>query len=103
MSTSRRIAGAVLVSVLATWATTLAGCGGAACLRDSDCGSELECREGACVAAAGKSSAAAGTAGSSAGHAGTGGAAAGMGGVAGRAMGGMSGSSSEIAGMGGSP
>jgi len=30
-------------------AGTLHGCGGAECLRDSDCGSHLECRVGACT------------------------------------------------------
>ena len=30
-------------------AAALDGCGGATCLRDSDCGSHLECRVGACT------------------------------------------------------
>lgn len=114
----RRFAGAVVVSALATWAVTVAGCGGAACLRDSDCGGGNECREGACQAAAGKPAAAgsAGKAGASTGgssgagasaggNGGRGGATGGSG-VAGRASGGMSGTMSELAGesgMTGSP
>jgi hypothetical protein len=48
MSASRRwLLPACALALVAAGA--LHGCGGAECLRDSDCDSELECRRGACL------------------------------------------------------
>ena len=74
---------------------SLTACGGADCLRKSDCDSSFECREGACVAAGGKSpSTGAGTGGANAGRAGSSGSGgaltAGRGGAGGASSGGAS-------------
>src|SRR6188768_3720203 len=59
---------------LAAALLSLTACGGADCLRNSDCDSSYECHEGACVAAGGKAPAppAAGAGGASAGRSGGG-------------------------------
>ena len=101
--------------VLALGLLSLTACGGADCLRKSDCDSTYECHEGACVAAGGKAPAppAAGAGGASAGRAGggsggaltagrggAGGANTAGAGAAGRGgRGGASGSSSDTGGL----
>jgi hypothetical protein len=48
MSASRRLLWPACALTLVA-AGALHGCGGAQCLRDSDCDSEFECRRGACL------------------------------------------------------
>jgi hypothetical protein len=54
MFASRRCLVPACVSALVA-AVALHGCGGPACLRDSDCDSEFECRRGACLVPLAKS------------------------------------------------
>jgi hypothetical protein len=109
MSISRRILGVIVAGAFGAWATTLGGCGGADCLRNSDCDRAFECHLGACVPSAGSSAGKGGSAGSagaragsggtsSAGHAGVGGSGGSAGGNAGHAGGGVSGTDNGFAG-----
>lgn len=86
-------------AALGAWLlVALTACGGADCLRKSDCDSAFECREGICVAAGGKAPTppAAGAGGASAGRAG-----GGSGGALTAGRGGAGGSSAGAAGRGG--
>jgi hypothetical protein len=115
MSISRRWFGALTLSAFSACTFLLTGCGGAACVRNSDCDNEHECHEGVCALPGAKppaagASGAGGAAGSSAragnggtsttnaGRDGAGGVSAGRGGGAGRANGGRSGSSADMNG-----
>ena len=49
MSVCKRLLGPVLFALFVSGLGTLDGCGSQSCLRNSDCGSHMECRKGECV------------------------------------------------------
>lgn len=49
MSVFKRLLGPVLFAFFVSGLGTLDGCGSQTCLRNSDCGSHMECHKGECV------------------------------------------------------
>lgn len=49
MCVSKRFALPFLVALVLSGAGMLDGCGNLGCLRNSDCGSHMECHEGECI------------------------------------------------------
>ena len=49
MSVFKRLLGSVLFALFVSGLGTLDGCGSQSCLRNSDCGSHMECHKGECI------------------------------------------------------
>jgi hypothetical protein len=49
MSVCKRRLGPLLFALFVSGLATQSGCGNLGCLRNSDCGSHMECRKGECI------------------------------------------------------